>query len=108
MREPGGGCFCWSQRVPPSPSRPHVHFGCFRFGPIINGRTREHPSSAGGGRWVWHALGQIRRSESSGLTALAVLLLRDMTLPVRDAGAAAVGARLLLLVGTMRRSSVCP
>src|SRR5712691_8333235 len=35
---------------PPSLSLPQVHVGCFRFGPInYSGRTREHPSSAGGG-----------------------------------------------------------
>src|ERR1700688_4457783 len=28
---------------------PRVQVGCFRFGPIINDRTREHPSSGGGG-----------------------------------------------------------
>jgi hypothetical protein len=37
-----------NQTNTPLPIPPHVHFGCFRFGPIINGRTREHPSSAGG------------------------------------------------------------
>ncbi len=36
-------------KVPPSLSLPQVHVGRFRLGPIINGRTREHPSSAGGG-----------------------------------------------------------
>jgi very-short-patch-repair endonuclease len=34
---------------PPSLPLPQVHVGFFRFGPIMNGRTREHPSSAGGG-----------------------------------------------------------
>src|SRR6266516_6603026 len=47
-RREGGRLLC-ETRHPPSPSLPQVHVGCFRFGPIINGRTREHPSSAGGG-----------------------------------------------------------
>src|SRR5260370_13641245 len=108
MREPGGGCFCWSQRVPPSPSLPHVHFGCVRFGSIINGRTRERPSSAGGGRWVWHALGQIRRSESSPMTALAALLLRDTRLAVRVGGGALMGVLFFVLVVTMVPCGVGP
>src|SRR5229473_882231 len=86
MREPGGGCFCWSQRVPPSPSLPHK----------------------GGGRRVWHALGQIRRSESSPLTALAARLLRDTRLAVRVGGGALMGVLFFLLVVTMVPFGVGP
>ena len=40
---------CARRAEPPSLPLPQVHIGFFRFGPIMNGRTRQHPSSAGGG-----------------------------------------------------------
>src|SRR2546423_8721887 len=69
---------------------PLVQVGCFRLGPIVKDRTREHPSSGGGGdrsKCKVHAL-IVTRLAVNGLAS--VLETRDLT--IRFGGHVAVDA----------------